>query len=89
MSAAIDWGMLEAQYLGDEQYNQDIKKMLTTEKDVCIFFDLTYNISQLYSKIPKHDKKKRKNTIYKSKLTKLVPKLFQCISKICRNHTWQ
>jgi hypothetical protein len=34
MSAAIDWGMLEAQYLGDEQYNQDIKKMLTMKEDV-------------------------------------------------------
>lgn len=34
MSAAIDWGMLEAQYLGDEQYNQDIKKMLAMKEDV-------------------------------------------------------
>ncbi|XP_059470116.1 protein ABHD18 isoform X2 [Neocloeon triangulifer] len=33
MSAAIDWSMLEAQYMGNEQYRQDIRKMLSMEKD--------------------------------------------------------
>ncbi|CAB3379189.1 Hypothetical predicted protein [Cloeon dipterum] len=33
MSAAIDWSMLEAQYMGNEQYRQDLRKMLTMEKD--------------------------------------------------------
>jgi len=34
MSAAIDWSMLEAQYMSDEQYRQDIRNMLSMEKDV-------------------------------------------------------
>lgn len=34
MSAAIDWGMLETQYLEDDQYRQDIRKMLCMDQDV-------------------------------------------------------
>jgi hypothetical protein len=33
LSTAIDWSMLESQYLEDQQYRQDIRKMLCMDDD--------------------------------------------------------
>jgi hypothetical protein len=42
MSAAIDWSMLETQYLEDDQYRRDIRNMLCMDDNVSSLLITTY-----------------------------------------------